>query len=101
MFVILMNAETNNLKVALCKLGLMYSKSCCWQTNADRMFKLVLLETAKSLVWNQINSNFKNYEGKHWQQTTTVNIMILGSNANKVTKVTPANIRISFKKLSF
>ena len=42
------------LKVAMCKLGLMYSKSCCWQTNADRMLKLILFETALNLLWNQI-----------------------------------------------
>ena len=42
--------EKNNLKVALCKLGLMYSKSCYQQTIADRMLKLVLAETALSLL---------------------------------------------------
>ena len=47
--------EKNNLKVALCKLGLMYSKSCYQQTIADRMLKLVLVETALSLLWNQID----------------------------------------------
>ena len=41
------------------------------------MLKLFLFEIALSLLWNQINKDFKNYEGEHWQQTTTVNIMIL------------------------
>ena len=65
------------LKVALWKLVLIYQKSFCWQTNADRMRKLVLFETALSLLWSQIDKkNSKNYKGEHWQQTTTVNIMI-------------------------
>ena len=63
------------------------------------MLKLVLFETALNLLWNQINENFKNYEGEHWQQTTTVNIMSLGSNVNKVTYVTHENVRMSFKTL--
>ena len=75
-----MNVKKNNLKLknlAFSKLGLMYSKSYCWKTSKDRMLKLFLFEIALSLLWNQINKDFKNYEGEHWQQTTTVNIMIL------------------------
>ena len=38
--------------------------------------------------------NFKNNEREHLKQSITVNVVILRNNPNKVTHVTPENIKI-------
>ena len=65
------------------------------------MRKLVLIETALSLLWRQIDKNFQNYKGNIDSKQQQSILWFLGSNVNKVIYVTPENTSISFKKLSF
>ena len=101
MFVILMNVKKNNLKVALCKLGLIYSKGWCWQTNADRMFYWFYLKLLQAYYEIKSIETSKTMKGNVDSKLHPSILWYLGIKVNKVTHVTPENIRISFKKLSF